>query len=99
MPNNSIHIEIFINSSVVFTIRNMPRMYVRQCIDMWQITTSSARNENLLHNISFYPQKILSDNENLYTLYKKYVQKIVTHRNYKKHSKREILTVHATKHT
>ncbi len=70
------------------------------CIDMSQITTSSAGNENLLHNNSSYVKNILSDNENSYILYKKYVRKVVTHRNYNKHSKREILTsTYAAKRT
>ncbi len=39
------------------------------CINTWQITTSSAGNENLLHNIIFYAQKFVKAIMKIYIFY------------------------------
>ncbi len=60
------------------------------CIDTWQITTSSAGNENLLHNNSSHVKTKNWAIMKIYIFYIKVCPK--NHRNYKTHSKREILT-------
>ncbi len=83
--------EIIRNSSAVFAMYNMPRM----CDDVLLCGRSphfSAGNEICFITKVPTPKNILSDNKNLLILFNiKYVLKILTHRKYKKLSKRKNL--------
>ncbi len=61
-------------------------------IDMWQIATSSGRNEYLLITKSSYAKTYFVRQWKFIYIYIKYVWKILTHQNYKNLSKRESLT-------
>ncbi len=76
------------NSSAVFAMHNMPRMY-HDVLICGRSPHFSAENEIYFITKVPTPKNILSDNTNLLILYTKYIIKILARRKYKELSKRK----------
>ncbi len=74
------------NSSAVFAMHKMPRMY-HDVLICGRSPHFSAGNEIYFIPKVLTPRNILSDNTNLLILYTKYILKFLAHRKYKELSK------------